>query len=191
MVREIPTPEIRTSALRITLSDPDYMTAARMARSIDQRFGERLCTALDAGTIEVQIPRDRRDPSEWVEFIAEMEAVTVVPDVPARVVLNERTGTIVVGEDVTLSHVAIAHGGLRVVIPPTDTTQVVPQAPIFGWPIIQEIEGRLMALPEEELTTVGEIAAALNALGVTPRDMISIFQALKQAGALRAELIIM
>ena len=129
-------------------------------------------------------------------FLSEIGLLTVMPDVPARVVINERTGTVVAGENVKIATTAIAQGNLSILTSETPEvsqpnpfgqgkTEVVPRTQIS----VTEERSRLVVVPKS--VTVAELARALNALGVTPRDLISIFQALKQAGALHAELIVM
>lgn len=182
--------------LRIVLTYADYTTAARLAEAVDEAFDDEIATPLDAGTVAVWVPEEDRTPGERVRFIAEIEAVEVEPDAVARVVVNEKTGTIVAGSHVTLSAVAVSHGNLSLEI---KGTPVISQPAPFslGRTVmttetemgIHEQRARLMVL--EESTSVSDVAKALNALGVSPRDMIAIFQALKQAGALRAELIVL
>jgi flagellar P-ring protein precursor FlgI len=129
-----------------------------------------------------------------VEFVTNIEKLEVPVDISARVVINERTGTVVIGEKVRVYPVAIAHGDLTIEIktefgvsqpppfaPPGAETVIVPQREV-------EVKEKKASLAEVSGTTLGEVVKALNALGVTPRDLISILQALKAAGALRAEL---
>ena len=181
-------------SLTITIREPDYTTAARLAHAIDGRFGRSIATALDAGTINVDVPRDSQIPGEFIEFIAKLENVTVVPDLNARVVVNERTGTIVAGENVMISEVAIAHGSLSISIGPEITAEAgapggaQAQLQLGGAVEVDEEKPRVLALPPA--SNVSDVAKALNALKVTPRDIIAIFQALKRAGALKSELII-
>ena len=183
-----------SNALTVTIRDPDYTTAARLAHAIDKRFGRPIAGALDAGTINVLVPRDSQGTGDFIEFIAKLEAVTVIPDLNARVVVNERTGTIVAGENVKISEVAIAHGSLSISIGPEISAEAGtpggPQAQLQlgGAVTVNEEKPRVMALPPA--SNVSDVSKALNALKVTPRDIIAIFQALKRAGALKSELII-
>jgi len=179
--------------VRLLLRDPDYTTACGIARVINARFA-RSAIALDAGTVQVFVPRDRAlDVVCWAGDIGQLE---VTPDVVAKVVLNERTGTVVAGKDVQIDTVAVAQGNLSILT--SDEPYASQPAPFSG--------GRTAILPQprigvteqggalkvlERAATVADLARALNALGVTPRDMIAIFQALKTAGALHAELVIM
>jgi len=183
-----------SNALTVTIREADYTTAARLAHAIDGRFGRSIATALDAGTINVNVPRDSQLPGEFIEFIAKLENVLVIPDLNARVVVNERTGTIVAGEKVMISEVAIAHGSLSISIGPDITAEAgapggaQAQLNLGGAVEVDEEKPRVLALPPA--SNVSDVAKALNALKVTPRDIIAIFQALKRAGALKAELII-
>lgn len=177
------------------LRNPDYTTASRIAEALNIEFGEEVAKVVDAGTVETVTPSVFKGYPSTMEFIARAEAVTIEPDVPARVVINERTGTVVVGDRVRISTVAIAHGSLTISV--TTTPQVSQPPPLSA--------GETVATSRPEITVdqpqasmmvvdnppgVGEIAGALNALGVTPRDIVAIFQALKRSGALQAELII-
>lgn len=195
--RELPPVSSVPDSLTITLFDPDYTTADRVASAVRQKFGEGAADPLDAGTVFVQVPPDRRGSRSLVGFIADLEALSVTPDASARVVVNEKTGTVVAGENVTIAAVAVAHGGLSVEIRETPVvsqpapmaqrgqTVVVPQKQVS----VTETQLHMVAL--EKTANVGDVAKVLNALGVTPRDLVAIFQALKEAGALRAELILL
>ncbi len=186
---------IDEGTLRFNLINPDFTTAQRVADAFNSRFGADVAFALDASSIEVTIPQEYAG-NRRVEFIAAAEALTVEVDVPARVVINERTGTVVVGENVKLRPAAITHGSISIAI---QSAPVISQPGPFtssGRTVVQpldritvnESQTPMVAVPAG--TTVGEIAAALNTLGVTPVDLIAIFQALKEAGSLQAELVI-
>ncbi len=177
--------------LVLVLRDADFTTAARIAGSIDAELGAGTARVRDPGAVEVAIGDAWR--SRVVEYVALLEGLSAVPDSHARVVLSERTGTIVAGGAVTLAPVAIAHGGITVrVVEKSAVSQpnafgdgdtiVAPESEIQ----VEEQDGHLVALPGA--ATVGELAAALDALGVKPRDLVAIFQALKASGALRAEI---
>lgn len=187
-------PEGASDELTLVLRSPDYTTAARLARALDERFGIRMAVPLDAGTVHVTVPRSRRTPGSYVEFIAELEGVQVVPDAVARVVINEKTGTIVAGERVSISEVAVAHGDLNIrIAPPTAEVAVGGggAAAVVGGGEVTATEEAARFLVLDRTSNVGDVARALNALKVKPRDIISIFEALKEAGALKAELVIM
>ena len=179
--------------IRLLLHDPDYSTARSIATAINVNFPNSAIT-IDAGSVQVFVPKTQL--ADFVSFVSEIGVLEVTPDVPARVVINERTGTIVAGEQVKISPVALAHGNLSIVTSddpvvsqPTPysrgKTVVVPRQSIG----VTEQAGQVHVLPRS--VTVAELARALNALGATPRDLIIIFQALKKAGALHAELVIM
>jgi len=182
--------------LMILLDDPDFTTARRVAEAINRELKTAGARPVDAGTVIMPPPpaRDRIDPrTARVELLSRIESVSVEPDVAARLVVNERTGTIVAGEHVTIAAVAVAHGNLSVKI---ESRPAVSQAEPFahGKTVVTnetQVDAEAEAgglFPIEESASVGDLARALNALGVTPRDMIAIFQALKEAGALHAEL---
>ncbi len=188
--------DLPNDTLRINLYQPDFTTVHRIATLIDQQFGGKIATPKDAGQLAVAIPPEFQNPAGRIEFISRIETLDVVPDQVARVVVNERTGTIVVGTNVTISEVAIAHGNLVVEI---SALPIISQPTPFS-------EGQTVVVPQtstqvttetsqlftiQESVNIQDIATALNALGVTPRDLIAIFQALKVAGAMHAELVIM
>jgi flagellar P-ring protein precursor FlgI len=192
--QELVAPGEVVGSVNVTLGDPDYTTVARLARSVDIRFGARIATALDKGTVKIQVPRDYQNPGRFIDFISQLENVTVIPDVNARVVVNERTGTIIAGQHVAIAEVAIAHGNLSISIGPEENVGVgVPggaqaNLQLAGGVNVEEEKPRMLALPPT--SSVSDVAKALNALKVTPRDIIAIFQSLKSAGALKAELLI-
>lgn len=177
--------------ITVLLGDPDYTTAQRVAESINADLGEGTAKALDASTIAFDPPAELA--ADRVALLSRIEMLEVEPDAAARVVVNEKTGTIVAGEHVTIASVAIAHGNLSVEI---SGQPVISQPGAFSQgETVQTEDTRVKVeskgtglLAIEESANVGDLARALNALGVTPRDMIAIFQALKEAGALRAEL---
>ncbi len=179
--------------IRLLLRDPDYETARGIARAVSARYPGS-AYAVDAGTVQVFVPHDRL--TDVVAFAADVGGLEVNPDTTAKVVINERTGTVVAGEQVRISTVAVAHGNLSIqaydqplVTQPLPFTAggtvITPQANIQ----VREQSGTLRVV--QRGVTVADVARALNALGVTPRDLIAIFQAIKQAGALHADLVIM
>ncbi len=181
-------------AIILQLRNPDFATANRIAEAINGHF-TRSATALDAGTVRVQIPRNL-PRSELVGFIEKARSFEVKVDTPALVVINERTGTIVVGENVSISTVAIMHGSLEII---TQEKDYISQPMPFsrgGRGTTERVHRTEIEVTEEtspmyfkpKKVSVSELAKALNAMGLTPRDLISIFQALRQQGALQAEL---
>jgi len=193
IVKKSPVVEIPQEEIDLVLYQPDFTTANRICEVINKDFSKELASALDASVVKVKVPEELRG-KRLVEFISRIQNLSIIPETRARVVINERTGTIVVGSDVRISPVAIAHGNLFVTI---ETTPVISQPPPFseGETVVEEKVG---IKAEEEVgriallegATVEELVKSLNALGVSPRDMIAIFQALKEAGALQAELVI-
>jgi flagellar P-ring protein precursor FlgI len=149
--------------------------------------------AVDSSTVQVQLPDGTE--SAPVDFIARLDQIEVMPDTPARIIINERTGTIVATAAIRISSCAVASGNITINVAQTlDVSQPAPFSRTGSTVVtprtsttVTETKSSMVAL--EELPTVEKVAAALNALGATPRDMMSIFEAMKQAGALRAELI--
>ncbi|MCL5054679.1 MAG: flagellar basal body P-ring protein FlgI [Firmicutes bacterium] len=179
------------SAFSFALRHPDFGTAAAIVKALNENFGA-VAQATDPATIEVAIPQQYQ--GRPVEFIAKAENLKVTPDQPAEVVINERTGTVVMGGDITLSPVAIAHGNLTITIqtkpvfPPTPTTLIGPPGAPRRITKITVIQRRKHLVYVPKSATLQDVVDALNALNVTPRDLISILQALKAAGALHAHL---
>jgi flagellar P-ring protein FlgI len=182
--------------ITLALRNNDFTTAQRISKIINDGHKD-ISTVVDAGTIRVNIPKEV-DQKGIAGFIDEITRSEVTVDMPAIVVVNERTGTIVVGENVGISAVAISQGSLVVKVKETatvsqptapfsdaGTTEVVPDT-ILG---VEEKGGYL--IPVNHAVTVADLAKTLNAIGATPRDLIAIFNALKKAGALQARLEIM
>jgi len=180
----------------LNLRNSDFSTAERISKAVNDVYPSSAAVS-DAGTIRVKVPPQINQTS-IASFIDDITKPEVKVDVPAVVVINERTGTIVVGENVGISTVAISQGSLVVKIKETaivsqpiapfsdaGTTEVVPET-VIG---VQEKEGYLVPVPRA--VTVSDLAKTLNAIGATPRDLIAIFNALKKAGALQAKLVIM
>ncbi len=168
--QEIPFKLDGKKTLTLSLFQPDFTTAGRMADTINASLGEGVAGVVDASALTLNVP-EKMQQKNVAEFIADIETLTVIPDAVAKVVINEKTGTVVFGGDVTISNVAIAHGDLSVTI--------------AGPP---EKKESVMNLPGT--STIGELVQGLNSLGVKPRDLISILQSIKAAGALQAELVI-
>ncbi len=176
------------------LRETDFTTAARMVEAINAHFGNGTAHPVDSRTIRVQQPSTFQ--GDMVNFIADLEGIDVEPDQPAKIVVNERTGTIVMGQEVRISTVAVSHGNLNLVV--TDSMQVSQPNPLSGGATVAtptttakatEDAGNLVVMPMG--ANIGDIARALNAIGATPRDLIAIFQAIKAAGALHGELVIL
>ncbi|NUQ00867.1 MAG: flagellar basal body P-ring protein FlgI [Armatimonadetes bacterium] len=181
----------------LRLLNPDYSTAIRIADSIREAFGVSQVQVMDPQRVTIRVPQTYlgREPL----FVAQLEQLRVRPDVRAKVVINERTGTVVVGGNVRLLPVAIAHGGLRIEI--SSTPLISQPGPFTTSPgaetVVVPDTGVTVAEEERQLTvldagdSVQDLVRVLNALQVTPRDLIAIMQALKENGALLAELEIM
>lgn len=190
--REIPNTLAGKSTLRLNLHQSDSTTATRITAAINEKFKASVASNTDPGSVILAIPDSYLNRT--VDFMAALESLDVIPDNLARVVLNERTGTIVMGDQVRISTVAVSHGNLSLVIKETPQvsqpapfsktgeTKVVPRTEMK----VEEENRRLTVMPQGN--SIGDVVRALNALGVTPRDLISILQAVKAAGALQAEL---
>jgi flagellar P-ring protein precursor FlgI len=190
---EIPTEIVHNNSIDLLLREPDFTSAARMSAAINAVFPES-ALAVDPTTVRVAVPEELSHAA--VDFIARLEAIEVNPDVAARIIINERTGTIVATSRIKISACAVSHGELTITVASTleasqpnplsenGQTVVLPRTETK----VEEPKGKLIYLPE--MPSVEKVAAALNAIGVTPRDMMAIFTAMKQAGALQAELIL-
>jgi flagellar P-ring protein precursor FlgI len=189
--RAVATPLLQGNSIRLGLEASDFQTARKVAEAINRRFGNGVAQALDGRTVDVQVPTD---PNARISFIAEMEELPLTTSVPAaKVIINSRTGSIVLNQAVTLGPCAIAHGNLTVSI---SSTPVISQpGPLSsGQTVVTEranIEirqepGILIQVPAAPL--LADVVRALNALGATPQDLLAILQAIKAAGALNAEL---
>lgn len=178
-------------AMRLVLREKDFTTAARIAIALNDKIAAGTAHAFDAGTIEVQIPGDyAMDP---VTFLARVEDVEVEPDRTAAVVLNERTGTVVMGAGVRISPVAISHGNLSIristrtsVSQPSPFSEVGSTVAFDNSEIVIQEQGANLAIVQG--VTIAELIKTLNLVGASPRDLIAILQAIRAAGALQAEL---
>lgn len=181
--------------LFITLNSPDPTTSHRIAERINVKYGTT-AYPVDGGTVKVIIPDSLMYPTLKMRFLSDIGQIQVVPDQGAKVIINERTGTIVAGQHVTIDPVAIAHGTITVSI--QSRPNVSQPAPFSGGetvvtqePTINVSEEYARVVELKETVYLADVADALNRIGATPRDIVAIFQALRQAGALRAELVIM
>jgi len=181
--------------LQINVDKPDFTTARRLSEALNKI--KIAAQPVSPGVVLVKVPEEfAGDP---VGFVASLESVEIAPDSPARIVVNERTGTVVIDKNVRIAPVAVAHAGLHITI---KTEQKVSQPNPFGrgqtvtvpdtTVTIKEPENRqLIELPGGTGVSLSEVVQALNSLGVTPRDLIAVFEAMRQAGALQAELVVM
>jgi len=192
--REIPHRLSQNGKLTYNVKDADFTTITRITQAINDAFDAAEANPIDGSSFEVNIPE--RFEQNKVAFISNLEQLQVTPDSKAKVVVNERTGTIVMGQNVRISKVAVSHGNLRLTI--RESPQVSQPNALSGGETrevprtdmrVEEEEGSLMVM--DQGVSIGDVASALNAIGATPRDLISIFQAIKAAGALHAELDIM
>jgi flagellar P-ring protein precursor FlgI len=191
--REVPTTLVADGALRLELRTPGFTVASRVVEAINKKFAG-MASAVDGGAVTVRLPAGYE--GRVVDFVAALEDVEITPLRRARVVINERTGTIVAGGDVRLAPVAVVHGGLTIVVKETPVASQ-PTAP-FG-------QGTTVVTPRTEIDanegtrsivyvpaapTLADVASALGMLGLSPREMASVLQALRGAGALEAEVVV-
>lgn len=177
--------------LMLNLHQPDFTTASRMVEALNKAFGEAAATALDAGTVQVQTPTD---PGARVAFLSRVENLTLDPgQIAAKVVVNARTGTVVIGSNVQVMPAAVAHGSLTVTI--TEAANVSQPAPFSQGETVVTPESTVEATVDGSRmflfkggTSLDQIVRAVNEVGAAPGDVIAILEALKQVGALRAEL---
>jgi len=189
--RSVPTSLQEGNSVNLSLNASDFQTARKVAQAVNRKFGDGVAQALDGRTVQVKAPLN---PNDRVSFLAEMEELPVEASVAsAKVIINSRTGSIVLNQAVTLGPCAIAHGNLSVSISSTPVISQ-PNALSNGQTVVTEksnIEikqepGKLIQLPAA--AQLSEVVKALNALGATPQDLLAILQAIKSAGALNAEL---
>jgi flagellar P-ring protein FlgI len=179
------------SSLKLVLNQSDFTSATRAVRAINESLGAAIASAVDGRTIAIQVPSSYSQ--RIVEFMSMVENAKMEVDSPARVVINEKTGTIILGRDVKIAEVSIIHGSLSLQVGTTydvsqpggfskGETTVVPETKIS----VQEEKGRTVMLHEG--ASVEEVVRALNSIGAGPRDVVAILQAIKAQGALQAEL---
>jgi len=172
--KEVPLSFANREKITISLAAPDVTTISLMKTAIDAHLGGNYATARDGGSVEVKVPDKFRN--QEVALLAALENIEIVPERRAKVVLNERTGTVVMGDMVTISQLALSHGNLSLQVTPPGSS-----------PVDQVRAGqKVVTLPTG--VSLGEVVRALNSVGVAPRELIAIFQAIKAAGALQAEL---
>ncbi len=190
--KEITTNFNRKQSLTLNLHRADFTTASRVAQAINIAFYDQIAHTHDAGTIEVKVPEKYK--GNTVMLVTLIERLGVTPDTVSKVVINERTGTVIMGENVRISTIAIAHGNLSIEIKEDSAvSQPLPfsqggQTVVTPESEVRAQEGNKPIYVVDSGVSIGELVKALNALGISPRDLIAIFQALKAAGALQAEL---
>jgi flagellar P-ring protein precursor FlgI len=159
---------------RLTLHNPDFTTAARAVLTINKELGGLYASAKDAGTVDLIVPFSYE--GRGVDLLATIEAIEINPDSPAKVIINEKTGTVVIGDKVKISRVAISHGSIAIKV--GDGNQKDQK---------DKKEGQVAVIGGSNVS-VGELVQALNKLGISPKDLITILQSIKAAGALNGEL---
>jgi flagellar P-ring protein precursor FlgI len=192
--REVPSTLVNNGSLRLQLRTPGFTVASRIAVAVNAKLGAGAASAQDAGGVTVKVPAEYT--TRIVDLIALLEELEVVPVRRARVVINERTGTIVAGGDVRLSPVAVVHGNLTIVV--KEAPQAVqPVAPLGGGTTvvvprtdIHADEGNRELTYVPAAATLADVTSALRTLGLSPRELASVLQALRSSGALEAEVVI-
>ncbi|MBO5650429.1 MAG: flagellar basal body P-ring protein FlgI [Selenomonas sp.] len=180
----------RNGRLSLSLSNPDFTTATRMAAAINSQYGG-VAQAVNPGRIDINIPAYYK--GNVVGFVASIEELPVMPDKVAKIVVNERTGTIVMGGDVTVDEIAITQGGLSIRVQKSENANQ-PEPFSYGTTIVTKksdvevTEDKASTVVLPATANINDIVGALNAVGATPRDTISILQAMKASGAIHAEL---
>ena len=197
--REAPGGLMSAEELRISLSNPDFSSAVAMAKSINANYKKPIAEAKDPVTISVAIPEEFK--AKRMEFIAEVENLDFLVSNVAKVVLNEKTGTVIAGGNVSISEVAVSQGSITIQVKDNQQAQVsntnaansgttqLSQTTQSEDISVNEPKAEMKVLPTS--SNVADLAKSLNALGVSPRDIIAIFTAIKKAGALNAELVVM
>jgi flagellar P-ring protein precursor FlgI len=205
METSIPTSLFSKGVLQIVLNDGDFTSAVRMANAINEQIAP-IAVAVNSSTVDVYVPQEMQCADKQMEFVARVENASFVPDVNARIVINERTGTVVANANIQISKIAVAFGNLTVAVAsnpevsqpnsftgggvgggapnPGIHTEVVNQTTTS----VQEEKRRMVVL--RKMPTVEDVAFALNSMGATPRELMSILQSIKDAGALNAQLVL-
>jgi flagellar P-ring protein precursor FlgI len=190
--RTVESPFAEGGDLELNLHSPDFTTAQRMAEAINAALGRGRATAVDGGTVRVSAPSD---PGQRVRFVARVENVTLEPgDAPARVVINARTGTVVIGEHVVVMPAAVSHGNLVVTI--TENPVISQPGPFSNGVTTEASESEIDVSQKSRMfliepgISLEEIVRAVNQVGAAPGDLVAILEALREAGALRASLVV-
>lgn len=181
------------SQVSIYLRMPDITTSSNVAKTINNNFNDSIATSIDASEIKVRIPNAKQN--NLVDFLSELELLPVQTDYMAKVVLNERTGTVVAGAEVKIKPVSITHGSLNIRI---ENYPIISQPGAFSNGTTTVVDNFIPTILQDSTNTIAisgasnvqEVASALNSLKVTPKEIIAIFQAIKEAGALIGELVI-
>lgn len=192
--REVPFDFTQLQSLKIALRNPDFTTARRVADAINEFVGAGTAFAMDSGTVQLNVAQYGGEPTA---LLTDIEQLPVEPDQQARVVIDENTGVVVIGQNVRISKVAIAQGNLTIRV--TETPQVSQPSPFSSTGVttvvprtnidVQEDPNRKLAVLNDGVT-LEELVAGLNSLGVGPRDLISILQSIKSAGAMQADMMV-
>lgn len=191
--RSVPTDIGEGEFIILNLRSPDFTQAKNLTDAINQKFGDGTANAVDAMTVQVVSPKD---PSQRVSYIAMLEALEVKPaEAAAKVIINSRTGTVVIGSGVKVAPAAVAHGNLIVTVKSKPDVSQPP--PLSGGSTVAAQTSNISVTEEQKRmfyfnpgVSLEEIVRAINDVGAAPGDLVAILEALKEAGALRAELIV-
>ena len=182
--------------LELLLDKTDFTTCSRIAEAININFQSPIAEAIDGGTIQIEIPSLFKN--NLVKFVANIERLEVVPDYRSKIIVNERTGTIVGGSDVSVSPVSLNYKNISIEVEPTDNVQAMIQSggtaavqdlPIYSSAFFEEGEATVENTIAEGVS-VGDLTKYLNSLGITPKDLISILSAIKATGAIQADVVV-
>jgi flagellar P-ring protein precursor FlgI len=193
--REVPVNLMTADTVALSLKKIDFTTCVRMAEAINVTFADAIAMPVDGATVEIAVPDAFL--ANIVGFLAKIEHIEIQPDTRAKIVINERTGTIVGGKDVKISRVSLNHKNINLEIKPQEepaAEKLDDPERMNGWHsqaeglFIETDENKKPTTTVSDETTIGEVAQILNSMGVKPMDMITIFQAIKQAGAIQADL---
>jgi flagellar P-ring protein FlgI len=183
--REVPVSFFNKQKITLSLDSPDFTTISRMVKSVDAFLGGSFSIPQDGATIEIDVPEKYRNRE--VMLLAELESLSITPDAKAKVILDERTGTVVMGANVSISTLALSHGNLSIQVKSEQPAAQAAEGETKNENIkARDQENRLLELKGG--ASLGNLVKALNSIGVTPRDLIAILQSIKASGALQAEL---
>jgi len=189
--KEIENTILKKEFVEIVLNNPDFTTSYRVSKTINEQLGDVYAESVDSNLIKLKIPEFYKD--NVIKLIALIENLQVKVDTNAKIVINERTGTIIIGDNVTISSVAIAHGNINIIIEEkNEISQPLPftmgQTTNTQTTTIKITEDKANFSLLQDKVTLKDLIQALNSLGVSPKDLIAIIQAIKEAGALQADL---
>ena len=196
---EVPVTLVRDGAIHLLLNGVDLTTCVRVAEAVNVSLNATIARAVDGATVAVEVPVIYKD--NLIPFLASIERITLEPDARAKIIINERTGTVVGGKEVKISRVSITHKNINIDIKPPEEKEKATKKKdkkrdsvssylAMHEEVFMESQKEAVAIEEREFTSIGEVAELFHSMGIKPTDMIAIFQAMKEAGAIQAELMI-